>query len=280
MRTLAELVAFALIAERRAHERYAADARTMEETGNAALAGVFRRLAEEENKHAAELEDYIANNDIEVDLGSAARRFDSLGPAGDRDRPLPDAANPYAILARAVANEERAFEFYCQIAASATDPQMRAYAKAFAEEELAHAALLRAQRREAYRQQRALSTDELPDPEQITSRQDLLQIALVLERRLAAQVEVGPLADACQELIAALAAELEPNRRGAGSEPASHDADAATTRAAPGDELDRLFSFYDRVVQTTKIESVARTAQSLIAATLDRIHTANRRQST
>ena len=198
------------------------------------------------------------------EVGSAA--------GGDKDEHIPDRASPYGALARAVANEERAFNFYCRLAASATDPQMRAYAKAFAEEELAHAALLRAQRRQAFRSEHARSDSQLPDPKQISTREDLIRAALASEGRLASLASQGPLARACQALLADLAAEI-------GAERPRPDVDVSSppparerhTPPAIRGELDRLFSFYDRVAHTTKDESVARTAQSLMAATLDRI---------
>jgi rubrerythrin len=53
----------------------------------------------------------------------------------------------------AAGNEERAFSFYANIAAKTSDPDVRTYAEAMAREELNHVALLRLERRRAWRKE-------------------------------------------------------------------------------------------------------------------------------
>ncbi len=73
---------------------------------------------------------------------------------------------PYRALAIAVRNEEKAFAFYSYVAGAAPDTQMQQIAEELAKDELAHAWLLRRERRKAYRRERpdgrGPKRDELP----------------------------------------------------------------------------------------------------------------------
>lgn len=63
----------------------------------------------------------------------------------------------YRALAIAVRNKERAFAFYTYVAAEAGSPGLRALAEDLARDELEHAAILRRERRRAFRRERPSS---------------------------------------------------------------------------------------------------------------------------
>lgn len=62
-----------------------------------------------------------------------------------------ESLSSYKALQLAVRNEERAFAFYAKVAALSPDATVREYADRMAEEELHHVALLRLERRHAWR---------------------------------------------------------------------------------------------------------------------------------
>jgi rubrerythrin len=272
MDSLPELVAFALVTEQRARDRYQADAANMRSLGNASLANVFQRLAQEETRHVAELEGFANQSGLMLDMQKAAARFDAVSRSEAKDRRDDNAAHgpltPYAVLARAVRHEERAFQFYCQVAATSSNPEMRAYAEAFAHEELAHAALFRAERRNAFQAERRGRQREPLDPTSLKSEQDMVRLALQLEREFADQLGDGPaeLISACTDLIAELEEAMTDSAPA--TNPVSHgDAETASLH----ERLDHLFWVYDRIASMNKVEAVANLAQSLTAKTLDRM---------
>ncbi|MGQ9366673.1 ferritin-like domain-containing protein [Azospirillum sp. ST 5-10] len=148
------LLGTALALEQDAVRRYGELAALMERLGNADTATVFRALVEEERDHA----------------GGVARWAERLGrpaPAAEPQAwrlPADIAASweellgrarvtPYQALSVAVRNEEQAFAFFAYVAAHAGDAELRVLAERLAAEELGHAALLRRERRKAYRRE-------------------------------------------------------------------------------------------------------------------------------
>ncbi len=290
--TLADLIAVSLAAERNALRAYHALAHNMEQYGNTELATLFRRLADEEGEHAAEVERLARQQGVSVEQEVPQPMWDDAAESFvDRDEARrPATSTPYKALAYAVQNEERAFRFYSYVAATAADENMRRYAEAFAQEELAHAALLRAQRRNAYHEQNEKgSSARFPDPGSIRSLPDLLYTAVKIARHLAAQLAaIAETHEGLQELITdARGAVTRLEEEMAESGPVSGEIvstvdklldDEAFAAEAPPlrgvlAALDRAFAFYDGVVQITRDEAVGLKAQALTRETLDQTTT-------
>ena len=91
-----------------------------------------------------------------ADAGPAAgpRRLPWRFLEGSTRREPVGPAHTYRALAIAVRNKERAFAFYSYIAAEARSPGVRALAEDLARDELEHAAVLRRERRRAFRRER------------------------------------------------------------------------------------------------------------------------------
>ncbi|WP_454019692.1 ferritin family protein [Azospirillum sp. Marseille-Q6669] len=155
VRSLDDLLGIALALEQEAVRRYTQLAALMDRRGETDTATTFRALIAEEQDHVQAVDGWAR----------------SLG------RPTPDAPaflwrlppelaasweeltertwlTPYQALSLAVVNEQRAFAFYSYIAANAPDDAVRTHAESLAREELRHAALLRRERRKAFRRER------------------------------------------------------------------------------------------------------------------------------
>lgn len=156
VRTVEDLFAIATAMEREAARRYAELTRRLERQGETGLAALFHRLEQEENGHEDGLGAWAGRQgiapspslDFQWDMPEIVTEDDFAEAGGDF------LATPWRILAMAVRNEERAFAFYANVAAKTPDPEVRRYAEAMAREELNHVALLRAERRKAWREER------------------------------------------------------------------------------------------------------------------------------
>jgi rubrerythrin len=136
--TLAELLAYALEIEREATTRYEELADQMDVHHNTEVAALFRRLAGYEREHADEIRERI---------GALP-----MPPLAPWDYKWVDAESPEATpfdgvyylmtvrqaLELALVNERRARDFYETLATTATDPEARTLAAAFAAEEREH----------------------------------------------------------------------------------------------------------------------------------------------
>lgn len=155
VKTVEDLFAIATAMEHEAADRYGDLAGRMERLGNGALAALFRRLEKEEGGHEDGLGEWARRHGI-VPSPSFAFRWDM--PETLTEQQFAEAggdflATPWRVLVMATANEERAFAFYANIAAKTSDPDVRTYAEAMAREELGHVALLRLERRRAWRKE-------------------------------------------------------------------------------------------------------------------------------
>jgi rubrerythrin len=179
-RTLKDVIGLAAAMEREAGARYARLAVEMKRRGDHGLAATFETMIEEERDHLAAIERWS----IEATQAppSEARFSWELPPeiARSWDEAMESATlTPYRALGIAVVNEERGFAFYSYIAAHAENASVRTAAEALAREELRHAALLRRERRRAWRRERqAQPAAELPS--------DSLERAHLMERQAAA----------------------------------------------------------------------------------------------
>lgn len=140
--TVPELLAHAYALELDAVARYTELAAQMEVHNNPELAIIFAKLAEIERKHA----DQIADRSRGIDLPR-------LSPweyqwAGFESPEAADASRahymmtPWHALVLALQGEEAALGFYTHLATTVDNPDVRALAREFAEEEREHVQLM------------------------------------------------------------------------------------------------------------------------------------------
>ncbi len=146
-----QLLAVAHAMELEAGRRYRELAEYMAQQGQPDLAKLFQFLARIESKHAQEIADRAKALGTAIDPGLVTWE---LPEYFDDEEARSRLLTPYRALAIAVRNEERAFAFYTYLAAHADDVRVRQLAEQGAKDELEHAALLRRERRKAWRQEK------------------------------------------------------------------------------------------------------------------------------
>jgi len=271
-----ELFACAAALERHAAERYRLMADSMATRGRPDLAELFAGLAREEERHEAWVQARVGGDNT----SASARGWPSaLGEAPEAPNPEEIArASPYACLASAVRNEQKAFSFFSYMAAEAEDPRIAAIAEDLARQELQHAAMLRQARRQAWRRERR-ATGPWPKPSEIASRDDLLRAAAAGEADLAGYLAAG---SGRNTALDALSRETTARLRALGVtlEPPTPAEISGTDREALDAVLhgaEAAFDFYDAVASTAPDESVMFRAQDLTAFALDRLKTLRQR---
>jgi rubrerythrin len=147
-----ELLVIACALETEAARRYRDLARWATDAALGELAALFGRLAEMEEAHVGAVR---ARGERLPGRSSdpAGARWNVLTNFDDEGARSPR-LTPYRALAIAVRNEERAFAFFAYVAAEAGSPGIRALAEDLARDELEHAAILRRERRRAFRGER------------------------------------------------------------------------------------------------------------------------------
>ena len=300
VKTTKDLMSIALQAEREAIRRYTELAANMREAGNKSAAALFERMVNEEQEHERLLLAWMEKESIapNPDIGPIRWRDPHVSITYNDEARDPLYSTPYRALAFAVNNEENAFRFYTHVAAESDNEAVRKYAEILAREELAHAALLRAERRLAFHAERdASATTSVADPRSIQNEVELLATAIDIDRylldaldkidsespQLAAltretrqqisnnEATLDSISPGCEE---SLPADIARSLAQAGAN------ETVTTDESgdPGARLKRLgaycdasFAFYDAIVESTTDESMMRSAQSLTASALDRI---------
>lgn len=212
-RTLNEVMSLAAAMEREAGQRYAALAAQMRRRGDHGLAATFEAMLEEERDHLAAIERW-SREAIEPPAGEISDTWQLPQEiARSWDEAMDSAVlTPYRALSIAVTDEERGFAFYSYIAAHAEDDAVRAAAEQLASEELRHAALLRRERRRAYRRERTTPASSE------RSALDFLERARALERdaaELHTEISERLAALGNREDAAALAAVADHERKAA-----------------------------------------------------------------
>jgi rubrerythrin len=209
-----------------------------------------------------------------IDIAASGCRWPSaLGAAPDAPNPDEIArASPYACLADAVRNEQRAFSFFSYMAAEAEDPQIAAIAEDLARQELQHAAMLRQARRRAWRRERRV-TGPWPKPAEITGLEHLLRAAADGEADLGPYLMAAGARDAA---LKALQSETNARLRVLGvaveqAEPAEFFGTDREVIDATLRRAEAAFDFYDAVASTASDESVMLRAQDLTTLALDRL---------
>jgi len=149
IRSPEELLALAHSLAREAARRYGQLAERMRAQGEAALATLFASLGRIEDVHALDID------------GSAVTTTGRIAHDPQPAWPLPeifgeeDASSArlsrYRALVVAVRHKDRMFAYYTYVAAAAVNPELRGLAERLARGELEQAALLRRERRRAFR---------------------------------------------------------------------------------------------------------------------------------
>lgn len=292
-----DLMTIALQAEREAIRRYTQLATSMREGNNESAAALFERMVIEEVEHERLLLEWMAKEDIKENavIEPISWRDPAVSTTYNDEARDPYYSSPYKALAFAVHNEEIAFRFYTHVAANSENKTVRQYAEVLAREELGHAALLRAERRNAYHVERDTNkaTPKL-DAKAIHNEADLLAAAIHIDNYLVEQMkaisettpEINALAEETQQQITNN--ELALNNKVSPSEEITcnleeldlHNANMEQQIDSADLELQRLwsccdrsFAFYDKVVETAEDEKIMLTAQELTTSALNRIGT-------
>ncbi|MGZ9089916.1 MAG: ferritin family protein, partial [Rhodoplanes sp.] len=184
VRSMDELFGILQAMEHQAAARYEALGIRMYERGADEVASVFRRLAEEEREHERVAARWLEGGGGKAQAAVVDSRTlpdpteaDEMTAAIGVDRQV----TPYAAFSLAVRGEERAFAYWSYVSAHARDSGIKAAAEGIAHEELAHAALLRRERRRAYHIERGRTQPSAGGPKSALA---LLRAAEASERRL------------------------------------------------------------------------------------------------
>jgi len=164
--TLAELMAQALLMETEAAERYAELADAMETHNNREVAALFRKLADIEQKHAAEIMATMQWKEAPTEASIKMRWEGFEAPETTPGDEVHYLMQPYHALQLALVNEERAERFFARLCAVATVPEVRKAAREMHAEEREHVALVRAWLRKTRKPDSTWAED--PDPARYT----------------------------------------------------------------------------------------------------------------
>ncbi len=272
-----QLTAIAHRRVRGAAQRYRELAARMRLQGEAALAGVFDFLTDVEDRRAVEVDKRA------VELTGHAPDPDAapfvLPAQFDEEEARSAVLTPYRALAIAVRNGDFAFAFYSYVAAYAKAEEVRQLAEHFAEDELAHAGVLRLERRNAWRAQSAPLAPPEPQPETLEA---LLAEAVSTERaaavahrdlarrlRMTEATEAAGLFDAAAEDEESLARILTA-RLPTEAAPAKRTPDASSIRDGLK-LLELAFERYMQIVERATVEAVLLQAQTLGERALRRL---------
>jgi rubrerythrin len=272
-----ELLAVAHAMEEEAGRRYRDLAARMRRRGEAGLAELFTFLAGIEGKHAGRIE---AQSLQTLGRGPRPVRLGWEVPENfDEEEASSRLLTPYLALAVAVRNEDRAFAFFCYVAAEADNENIRVLAEDLAKEELTHATLLRRERRKAYRNERQ-AADAARRGEVPATMNDLLRHAVELESSAAAHHDVlaktlAPGAETVRDALAKAAADEEQTARlladRLGSVPSGQRVLVSPSLEDGLRILEEVFNFYADVADRTDDEAVAREALQLAEGAVRRL---------
>jgi rubrerythrin len=156
IRSMEELFAVAHAMEHEAATRYDELAHRLRDEGNLTLAELFEHLAAEERKHVDSVTRWSRRERGHApDPGRVRWQLPETFDDEEATTADPRLLTAYRSLAMAVRNEERAFAFWSYVAAHAATAEIRRAAETMAHEELEHVAILRRERRRAYRAERS-----------------------------------------------------------------------------------------------------------------------------
>ena len=143
-RTLADVMAQALAMEREAVQRYNALADVMEVHHNREVEALFRRMAEIEAKHAAQIMAEMGWTDSSDEPVPGPSPFAADGPESVPEDAVHYLMWPWHALQLALSAEQRAEAFFASLAATAPSDAVRDAALRLRDEEREHVALITA----------------------------------------------------------------------------------------------------------------------------------------
>lgn len=292
-----DLFSIALQAEREAIRRYTQLMNCMLKGKNESAAALFDRMVTEEREHERLLLKWMRQEGIDEnpDIDPVAWSDPNVSTVYNDDARDPFSSSPYKALAFAVHNEEIAFRFYTHVAANTDNDVIRVYAETLAREELGHAALLRAERRLAYRKEKTDKKSEPAlNPQAIHNEADLLSAAIHIDNYLSNQMSaftdntpaINDLAIKTQEQIKNNERALNEHELKENVFPGKDITDNLEQLKAHNSSMvndqdlslqrlwsccDRSFAFYDTIMETATDEDMMLFAQKLTATALDRI---------
>lgn len=275
LRDVPQLLGLATSMEETTAQRYQRLAARMERLNERGVAGTFSALVEEQRDHVEE----IARRSIELTGAPPPALADPRGLPSEIARSWDEAEasallTPYRALGVAVDNEMLAFAFYSYAAAQSNDASVRATAEWLAAKALDHAALLREERRRAYRREGAgHAHDERPMldasslPEFVRQSRRLESRAAVFHRRIASRLAVLGEAAASRTI-----AEVAERESAGGPDATDGTVEAGRAELAqPGKplpllraalaEAERLHQAYIDLADRTRDEQVLASAQ-------------------
>jgi len=154
-------LAYSVALEEEAAERHDELADMMDVHNNPEVAATFRKLAHYSRLHAQEIRDHSKGHSLPV---IAPWEFGWESMEGPETADVSDVnylMNPAHALKIATGNEQRAHDFYHDISRGSPDPEVRALAGEFADEEKEHLELL-----EKWLAETPESADDVPyDPD-------------------------------------------------------------------------------------------------------------------
>lgn len=294
VKTTRDLMTIALQAEREAIRRYSELQQKMQQFGNQPATRLFQRMVDEEKAHETLLHQWMQKLQLDENPDIEPVRWrDPNVPAVYNDEARdPVYSTPYRALAFAVHNEEIAFRFYTHVAANSRDREIREFAEVLAREELGHAALLRAERRRAFHNERQDAHREpRMNPGIVTTKCDLLKCAVLIDECLAAQLATLDAADITEQLRMSIRHNLDDCKQQlTGCHQNNTELTASLDKLANYyksldisdkpqayklgrllSNCDHAFSFYDGVVENSRDEETMLLAQKLTSLMLDRI---------
>lgn len=234
LRDVPQLLGLATAMEESAARRYQRLAARMEKLNEREVAGTFSALVEEQRDHVEEIARRSGQS-----TGAPPALGDPRGLPSEISRSWDEAEasallTPYRALGVAVDNEMLAFAFYSYVAAQSSDATVRATAEWLAGKALDHAAVLREERRRAYRREgagRARDGRPMLDasslPEFVRQSRRLESRAAVFHRRVASRLAALGEAAASKTII-----EVAERERAAGLEAADGTVEAARAELA------------------------------------------------
>lgn len=143
-RTLAELMAQALAMEMEAAQRYAEFADAMETHNNREVAALFRKMAGIERRHAAQIIAEMGWREMPAPATAKAEWDGFEAPETTPGDEVHYLMQPYHALQLALANEQRALQFFARLVRAATVDSIRKAARELLAEEREHVELVKA----------------------------------------------------------------------------------------------------------------------------------------
>jgi len=135
-----DLLAYAYALEEEACERYAELAELMAAHNNHEVSELFNKMAKLEQVHADEIHGLMKERKITDSSGIKYQWTSAEAPETTDPAELHYLMTPYQALTLALHNEQRAHEFFANIALESTDEETTQLANKLAEEETEHVA--------------------------------------------------------------------------------------------------------------------------------------------